>query len=174
MGDCCRRNDFRFFTPLRCVRNDRMGMAAFGMTGKGCCAAFRMTREGTLRSGWQNLARVVSSEGRNLKLETGGCATILDSSLRCAAFRMTGEGRFVQDGRVNCCAAFGMTGKGCCAAFRMTREGTLRSGWQNLARVVSSEGRNLKLETGGCATILDSSLRCAAFRMTEWGWLRPE
>ena len=82
-----------------------------------------------------------------------------------AAFGMTGKG---------CCAAFRMTGKGCCAAFRMTREGTLRSGWQNLARVVSSEGRNLKLETGGCATILDSSLRCAAFRMTEWGWLRSE
>ena len=76
---------------LRCVQNDRMGMAAFGMTGKGCCAAFGMTREGVLRSGWQNLARVVSSEGRNLKLEIAAGATILDSSLRCAAFRMTGE-----------------------------------------------------------------------------------
>ena len=43
MGDCCRCDAFRFFTPLRCVQNDRMGMAAFGMTGKGCCAALRMT-----------------------------------------------------------------------------------------------------------------------------------
>ena len=34
-------------------------------------------------------------------METGGCATILDSSLRCASFRMTGGGalRFVQNDR---------------------------------------------------------------------------
>ena len=62
-----------------------------------------------LCSEWQNLARVISSEGRNLKLETSGCATILDSSLRCAAFRMTGE-----EG-----AAFGMTEEEE-AALRMT------------------------------------------------------
>ena len=51
------------------------------------------------------------------------------ASLRFAAFRMTGEGRFVQDGRVNCWAASGMAGEGrfvqdgrvnCCAAFGMT------------------------------------------------------
>ena len=36
------------------------------------------------------IASVISSVGRNLKLETGGCATSLDSSLRCAALRMTG------------------------------------------------------------------------------------
>ena len=53
-----------------------------------------------LCSEWQNLARVISSEGRNLKLETGGCATILDSSLRFAAFRMTGKGRSVRNGRM--------------------------------------------------------------------------
>ena len=75
----------------------------------------------------------------------------LDSSLRCAAFRMTGGGmlRCVRDGR----------------------EGMLRSGWLNLARVVSSEGRKLRSVNGGCATILDSSLRCASFRMTGGGML---
>ena len=80
MGDCCRCEAFRFFTPLRCVQNDRVN----------CCAALRMTREGTLRSGWQNLGRVVSSEGRNVRSVNGGCARSLDSSLCCAAFRMTG------------------------------------------------------------------------------------
>ena len=33
------------------------------------------------RSEWQELARVVSSEGRNLRSVNGGCAMILDSSL---------------------------------------------------------------------------------------------
>ena len=33
--ECCMCNDFRFFTPLRCIQNDRDGMAAFGMTMKG-------------------------------------------------------------------------------------------------------------------------------------------
>ena len=33
--------------------------------------------------------------------------------------------------------------------------------------VISSEARNLKSENGVCTTNLDSSLRCAAFRMTE-------
>ena len=33
MGDCCRCEAFRFFTPLRCVQNDKVN----------CCAAFRMT-----------------------------------------------------------------------------------------------------------------------------------
>ena len=52
------RNDFRFFTPLRSVQNDRgrgvaFGMtkdegAAFRMTGKGRCV--RYGREGALRS----------------------------------------------------------------------------------------------------------------------------
>ena len=69
----------------------------------------------------------------------------LDSSLRCASFRMTGGGM----------AAFGMTGE----------EG-LCSGWQKLASVILSEGRNLRSENGVCAMSLDSSLRCAAFRMT--------
>ena len=74
--------------------------------------------------GWQNLARVVSSEGRNLKLETSGCATILDSSLRCAAFRMTGwRWRCVQNDRGRR-AAFGMTGEG---AVRNDRMGGLRN-----------------------------------------------
>ena len=50
----------------------------------------RNGREGMLCSGWQNLGRVVSSEGRNVRSVNGGCAMILDSSLRCAAFRMTG------------------------------------------------------------------------------------
>ena len=43
-----------------------------------------------LCSGWQNLGRVASSEGRNVRSVNGGCAMILDSSLRCAALRMTG------------------------------------------------------------------------------------
>ena len=34
--------------------------------------------------------------------------------------------------------------------------------------VIPSEARNLKSLTGERATTLDSSLRCAAFRMTEW------
>ena len=78
-----------------------------------------------------------------------------------AALRMTEEEGFVRNDRGRG-ASFGMTGE----------EGCL--GWQNLARVISSEARNLKLETGGCATILDSSLRYAAFRMTGWRWLRSE
>ena len=131
-------NDFRFFTALRFVQNDR---------GWGRCV--RDGREGVLGSGWQNLARVVSSEGRKLRSVDGGGAMSLDSSLRCAAFRMTGGGmlRCVRDGR----------------------EGMLRPGWQDLARVVSSEGRKLRSVNGGCAMILDSSLRCAAFRMTGKG-----
>ena len=36
-----------------------------------------------------------------------------------------------------------------------------------IASVISSEARNLKSENGVCTTNLDSSLRCAAFRMTE-------
>ncbi len=35
-------NEFRFFTPLRCVQNDRKGTAAFEMTEQKC-ATFRMT-----------------------------------------------------------------------------------------------------------------------------------
>ena len=35
--------------------------------------------------------------------------------------------------------------------------------------VISSEASNLKSETGLRARILDSSLRCAAFRMTTIG-----
>ena len=45
MGDCCRCDAFRFFTPLRCVQNDRGKGAALRMTeGEG--AALRMTGEG--------------------------------------------------------------------------------------------------------------------------------
>ena len=102
-------SDFRFFTPLRSVQNDRgrgvafsmtkdegvaFGMTedegvAFGMT-KDEGAAFRMAEEAYVTS-------VISSEVRKLKLGTGGCATTLDSSLRCAGFRMTGKGRCVRD-----------------------------------------------------------------------------
>ena len=42
------RNDFRFFTPLRAVQNDREGALAFRMTGKGRCV--QNDREGALRS----------------------------------------------------------------------------------------------------------------------------
>ena len=61
------------------------------MTGKGCWVPDG--REGGL---------VILSEGRKLRSVGGVCAMILDSSLRCAAFRMTGGGM----------AAFGMTGEG--------------------------------------------------------------
>ena len=44
MGDCCRCNDFRFFTSLRYVQNDRMEVAALRMTGEEE-AALRMTGE---------------------------------------------------------------------------------------------------------------------------------
>ena len=73
-----------------------------------------------LRSGWLNLARVVSSEAGNLRSVHGGCATILDSSLRCASFRMTGGGMLccVQNDRMEV-AAFGMAGEEG-AAFGMT------------------------------------------------------
>ena len=42
---------------------------------------------------------VISSEARNPKSENGARTTILDSSLRCAAFRMTGWVRGVQNDR---------------------------------------------------------------------------
>ena len=100
--------------------NDRMEVAAFGMAGKGCCV--RDGREGMLCSGWLDLGRVVSSEGRNVRSVNGGCAMILDSSLRCAAFRMTGgegavfgmaewEGRWGWQGRD---VALGMAEFGAC------------------------------------------------------------
>ena len=64
---------------LRCVENDR---------GKrGLCSEWQ-----GWGSEWQELARVISSEGRNLRSVNGVCAMSLDSSLRCAAFGMT-EGR---------------------------------------------------------------------------------
>ena len=52
---------------------------------------------------------VISREGRDMELVNGVWATSLDSSLRCAAFRMTGVGRCVQG----------------------DSEGMLRSEWQN-------------------------------------------
>ena len=58
---------------------------------------------------------VISSEVRKLRLVTGGWATTLDSSLRCAPFRMTKD-----EG-----APFRMTGKGRCV--QNDREGALRS-----------------------------------------------
>ena len=77
-----------------------------------------MTREGTLRSGWQNLARVISSEGRNLKLETAGCAMILDSSLRCVQNDRGGTFRSGWQSKLLGCVRDG-------------RGGTFRSGWQS-------------------------------------------
>ena len=67
---------------------------------------------------------VILRDGRNLESEIAAGAMSLDSSLRCAAFRMTGErgrcvqndrgrGRCVRNGRMEV-AAFGMAGKGCC------------------------------------------------------------
>ena len=76
-------NDFRFFTALRCVQNDRgRDGCVRNDRGKGAALrAVRNDREGMLCLGWQNLGRVIWSEGRNLKLEAGGCAMSLDSSL---------------------------------------------------------------------------------------------
>ena len=47
-----------------------------------------------------HLSPVIPSEASSLKFANGVCTTILDSSLRCAAFRMTEE----------ICAAFGTKG----------------------------------------------------------------
>ena len=44
-----------------------------------------------------HLSPGIASEAGNLKFVNGMCATSLDSSLRCAAFRMTGLRRCVQD-----------------------------------------------------------------------------
>ena len=46
------------------------------------------------------LSPVIPSAGRNLKFVNGVCAMSLDSSLRCAAFRMTGKGRCIRNDRI--------------------------------------------------------------------------
>ena len=46
------------------------------------------------------LSPVIASEVTSLKSVNGVCATSLDSSLRCAAFRMTGLRRSVQNDRI--------------------------------------------------------------------------
>ena len=46
------------------------------------------------------LPAVIPSEVTKLKSVNGVCATILDSSLRCAAFRMTSKGCFVRNDRM--------------------------------------------------------------------------
>ena len=74
-------NEFRFFTPLRCVQNDREGVLRCVQNdrGRGAAlrrgAAFRMTRGGTLRSD-DGGKRALRSEWQR----------------RGAALRMTGEG----------------------------------------------------------------------------------
>ena len=100
--------------------------------------ALRMTEWENGCSGWQNLARVISSEARDLR--SVNCEWCMYNEFRfLTVFGMTGE---MTGG------AFRMTGKGCCVRngrmgglFGMTGIGMLRSEWQNLARVVSSEGR---------------------------------
>ena len=68
IGDCCRCNDFRFFTALRCVQNDR----------KGSCVAFRMTggRRGCVRDG-RGRRSCVRNDGMNMPVfgmaEFGPC-----------------------------------------------------------------------------------------------------
>ena len=71
MGDCCGCDAFRFFTPLRCVQNDREEGVAFRMTG-GERAAFGM-------AGWRG-------DG-NDRMEVAG-------------FGMAGKGCCVRDGRI--------------------------------------------------------------------------
>ena len=51
MGDCCRCDAFRFFTPLRCAQNDR-GESAL-RSGWLDGGAMGMTGWRWLRSGWQ-------------------------------------------------------------------------------------------------------------------------
>ena len=72
--------------------------------------AFRMTEEeGCL--GWQNLARVISSEARNLR--SVNCEWCMYNEFRfLTVFGMTGKGRCVRNGRMG--GVFRMTGKGCC------------------------------------------------------------
>ena len=86
---------------------------------------------------------VISREGRDMELVNGVWATSLDSSLRCAAFRMTGVGRCVQG------------------------EGMLRSEWQNkraflfrlYIRLSVPEGKGTTWLKSACANEVSS---CAA------------
>ena len=71
------------------------------------------------------MSPVIPSEARNLKSVNGVCASSLDSSLRCAAFRMTGE-----EG----------------AAFRMTEQ-TYFSGLNRFVYQMSSEPRPIAFYT---------------------------
>ena len=73
-----------------------------------------------------HLSTVIRSEARILKSVNGVCATILDSSLRCAAFRMTG-------GRV------------------LRLEWRYGDGCVQMSLVIRSETRYLKSVNGVCA-----------------------
>ena len=63
------------------------------------------------------LSPVIPREARDLKSVNGVCATLLDSSLRCASFRMT-------RGRKGAC---GMTAKGCCVGNDRGKERCVRN-----------------------------------------------
>ena len=49
VSEWCMGNEFRFFTSLRCVQNDRRRDGVFRVTVKGCCV--RDDGEGAVRSG---------------------------------------------------------------------------------------------------------------------------
>ena len=53
MGDCCRCNDFRFFTALRYAQNDREGVLRCVRNGRGRGRCAQNDGEGVLGSGWQ-------------------------------------------------------------------------------------------------------------------------
>ena len=84
---------------------------------------------------------VILSDGRNLESEIAAGATLLDSSLRCAAFRMTG-------GRGGC-VALRMTGKGRCVR-NDRRGGPLgMAGGRDAAFGMAGRGRSVRDDRSG-------------------------
>ena len=152
--------------------------AAFRMTGKGCCAAFRMTGE-------EGAAlRMTEEEGAALRMTGDGVVYRVNFGVQTHG-QIIGNvlgSMSLRSGMVSCgayvravfapCVLLSIGGRYGGKALAVPLWQTYKA---NLGRVdilklslitsvISSVGRNLKLETGGCATNLDSSLRCAALR----------
>ena len=78
----------------------------------------------------------------------------------CLMFRLHGKGYYLR----------GVGAMSGCEVWVFSREYKRWLGCvdiSHLSPVIPSKAINLKSVNGECATILDSSLRCAAFRMTE-------
>ena len=132
-----RNGNDRFFTSLRCVQNDMLGVrrARKDRGGIGCgffaghgsphprgqrwgwVAAF------CLRRGWHRVGKGILRNGRMAVRDEGGATARIDSSLRCATFKMTCCGA-KEDGSPNSRGHAGwgwipasvFTGVGLCAA----------------------------------------------------------